>query len=191
MGLTLLALTLAPAAADLAEQGALAEAQQALLADQLQELRLQPLTQLPRMPARRQGAQSLQRSSADPYGVTSQHGPPPTAHSQHGHGQRLLLVQPLRLPQLQDLAVVQRVHSGLEQLQGGGFEGQGPGDLLPHHLQHLGWPRQHPQSGDAPGTRAQPRGPVITLSKSSWVARISFHVLFTSWMQMQKSSSKK
>jgi len=53
MGLTLLALTLAPAAADLAEQGALAEAQQALLADQLQELRLQPLTQLPRMPARR------------------------------------------------------------------------------------------------------------------------------------------
>lgn len=46
------ALTLAPAAADLAEQGALAEAQQALLADQLQELRLQPLTQLPGMPAR-------------------------------------------------------------------------------------------------------------------------------------------
>ena len=29
-----------------------------------------------------------------------------------------------------------------------------------------------------------------TLLKSSLVARISFHVLFSSWMQMQKNSSK-
>lgn len=59
-------------------------------------------------------------------------------YSQHRRSERLLLMQPLCLPQLQDLAVVQSVHFVFEELQGGGLSGQGPGDLLPHHLHHLG-----------------------------------------------------
>lgn len=47
------------------------------------------------------------------------------------------MVQPLRLPQLEDFAVVERVDFVLEQLQGRGLTGQSPGDLLPHHLHHL------------------------------------------------------
>lgn len=58
--------------------------------------------------------------------------------SQNGRSQSLLLVQPLRLPQFEDLAVVESVDFVLEQLQGGGLAGQRPGDLLPHHLHHLG-----------------------------------------------------
>ena len=46
-------------------------------------------------------------------------------------------MQTLRLPQLQDLTVVQGVDLVLEQFQGCGLTGQGPGDLLPHHLHHL------------------------------------------------------
>lgn len=148
------ALTLPAAAADLAEEGALAEVQQALLSDQLQQLRLQPLAQLPGVRTREEEHGSFTRRSLTT-SATSQHlslQPPalPTAHSQYRHSQRLLLVQSLCLPQLQDLAVVQCIHSGLEQLQGGGLEGQGPGDLLPHYLQHLQSPGCHPQSGDAP-----------------------------------------
>lgn len=48
-------------------------------------------------------------------------------------------MQPLRLPQLEDLAVVEGVDLVLEELQGRGLAGQGPGDLLPHHLHHLEW----------------------------------------------------
>ena len=50
-------------------------------------------------------------------------------------------MQPLRLPQFEDLAVVQGVDFVLEELQGGGLTGEGPGDLLPHHLHHLGTER--------------------------------------------------
>lgn len=46
-------------------------------------------------------------------------------------------MQPLRLPQFEDLAVVESVDFVLEQLQGGGLAGQRPGDLLSHHLHHL------------------------------------------------------
>lgn len=46
-------------------------------------------------------------------------------------------MQPLRLPQFEDLAVVECVDLVLEQLQGRGLTGQRPGDLLPHHLHHL------------------------------------------------------
>lgn len=69
---------------------------------------------------------------------TSRHvGTETTADSQDGRSQSLFLVQPLRLPQLEDLAVVERVDLVLEELQGRGLAGQGPGDLLPHHLHHL------------------------------------------------------
>lgn len=47
-------------------------------------------------------------------------------------------MQPLCLPQFKDLAVVESVDFVLEELQGGRLTGQGPGDLLPHHLHHLG-----------------------------------------------------
>lgn len=46
-------------------------------------------------------------------------------------------MQPLGLPQFEDLAVVQSVDFVLEELQGGGLGGQRPGDLFPHHLHHL------------------------------------------------------
>lgn len=57
--------------------------------------------------------------------------------SQHGRSQGLLLVQPLRLPQFEDFAVVESVDFVLEELQGRRLAGQRPGDLLPHHLHHL------------------------------------------------------
>lgn len=71
--------------------------------------------------------------------------------SQHGRSQRLLLVQSLRLPQLQDLAVVQSVHFVLEELQRGGLAGQRPGDLLPHHLHHLQTEKGQRSAGHASG----------------------------------------
>lgn len=46
-------------------------------------------------------------------------------------------MQPLRLPQFEDLAVVEGVDFVLEKLQRGGLAGQRPGDLLSHHLHHL------------------------------------------------------
>lgn len=46
-------------------------------------------------------------------------------------------MQPLRLPQFEDLTVVQGIDFVLEELQGGRLTGQRPGDLLPHHLHHL------------------------------------------------------
>lgn len=46
-------------------------------------------------------------------------------------------MQPLCLPQFEDLAVVQSVDFVLKELQGGGLGGQRPGDLFPHHLHHL------------------------------------------------------
>lgn len=47
-------------------------------------------------------------------------------------------MQPFCLPQFEDLAVVQSINFVLEELQGGRLTGQRPGDLLPHHLHHLG-----------------------------------------------------
>lgn len=47
-------------------------------------------------------------------------------------------MQPLCLPQFEDLAVVESINFVLEELQGGRLTGQRPGDLLPHHLHHLG-----------------------------------------------------
>lgn len=46
-------------------------------------------------------------------------------------------MQPFRLPQFEDLAVVESVNFVLEELQGGRLTRQSPGDLLPHHLHHL------------------------------------------------------
>lgn len=57
--------------------------------------------------------------------------------SQDGRSQSLLLVQPLRLPQFEDFAVVEGVDFVLEELQGRRLTGQRPGDLLSHHLHHL------------------------------------------------------
>lgn len=92
-------MTLAPSAADLAEECPLAEAEQTLLADQAHELWLQLLPQL-----------------------------------QNGRGQCAFLMQPLCLPQAQDLPVGERIHLGSEELQGAGLQGQRAGQLLPHHL---------------------------------------------------------
>lgn len=61
----MLAPTLPAAAADLTEDGSLAEVQQALLSDQLQELRLQLLPQFPEVKASRRGAQPFQQVLAD------------------------------------------------------------------------------------------------------------------------------
>lgn len=47
-------------------------------------------------------------------------------------------MQPFCLPQFEDLAVVESIDFVLEELQGGRLTGQSPGDLLPHHLHHLG-----------------------------------------------------
>lgn len=46
-------------------------------------------------------------------------------------------MQPLRLPQFEDLAVVEGVDFVLEEFQRGGLGGQRPGDLLSDHLHHL------------------------------------------------------
>lgn len=46
-------------------------------------------------------------------------------------------MQSFRLPQFEDLAVVESVNFVLEELQGGRLTRQSPGDLLPHHLHHL------------------------------------------------------
>jgi len=76
-------LTLPAAAADLAEEGALAEVQQALLLDQLQQLRLQPLTQLPGARASGRGARPLQQAPADLPGPDGMSPPSPlTARAQ-------------------------------------------------------------------------------------------------------------
>lgn len=47
-------------------------------------------------------------------------------------------MQPFSLPQFEDLTVVEGINFVLEELQGGRLAGQRPGDLLPHHLHHLG-----------------------------------------------------
>lgn len=67
-------------------------------------------------------------------------GPIPT-NSQNGRGQRAFLVQPLRLPQPQHLPVGEGIHLGSEELQGAGLQGQGAGQLFPHHLHDLGSPQ--------------------------------------------------
>lgn len=107
----------------------------------------------------------------------------PSGHSQYGRGQSALLMQPFSLPQPQHLPVCECVHLRSEELQGGRFQGQCTGQLLPHHLHDLG-PPQVQLCALTLGLPPIPP-PIPTLSKSSCVARISFQVLFSSWMATQ------
>lgn len=126
-------LTLPPAVPNLPEAAALTEPVQALLLDQLQDLRLDLLPQLP-------GCTCMGAKGGE--GTAKQVVTPPPAQRtwQHLHdwrGLEVILTHPLGLAQSQDLRVAQATQFALELIQRAGFGGQSSSDLLSDHLHDL------------------------------------------------------
>lgn len=145
------AATLAPAVAQFPEATSLTQPVEPLLLDELQDLGLNSLPQLAgaeRRTTRRirrggsfNAAQSRVRSSWQTAGEADRRVDGAckvaAAHSHDGRRLEVVLAHPFRLPQAQDLRVVEASQFVFQLVQGGRLHGQSPGDLLPDHLHHL------------------------------------------------------
>lgn len=127
-------LTLPSAIPNLPEAAALTESVQALLLDQLKDLGLDLLPQLPggdmhQREARVSGELLTERRAGVP--------PPPGLHLHNGWGLKVILAHPLGLAQSQNLRVAQATQFALELIQRAGLGGQSASDLLSDHLHNL------------------------------------------------------
>lgn len=130
-------LTLPSAIPDLPEAAALTEPVEALLLDQLKDLGLDLLPQLPGVDTRRSKEKVTAELLKEGRAGSVPAAPTPGWHSHDWRGLKVILTHPLGLAQPQDLRVAQAAQFALELIQGAGLGGQGTRDLLSDHLHDL------------------------------------------------------
>lgn len=122
---------------DLPEAAALTEPVEALLLDQLEDLGLDLLPQLPGVDAQQSKEKVTAELRKEGRAGSVPAAPAPGWHSHNRRGLKVILAHPLGLAQSQDLRVAQAAQFALELIQGAGLGGQSARDLLSDHLHDL------------------------------------------------------
>lgn len=111
-------------------------------------------------------------------------------NSHDGRRLKVVLAHALRLPQAQDLRVVEATQFVLQLVQGGRLHGQSSGDLLPDHLHHLVSSHAHTNAH----TRQRRRGGVwctliIFHGRSKWSFTIAAALVFQFYLHFRQQTS--
>lgn len=159
--------TLPSAIPNLPEAAALTEPVQALLLDQLKDLRLDLLPQLPGVDMHRGKEVTAKLWKKGRAGTAS-----PACHLHDWWGLEVVLAHPLGLAQPQNLRVAQAAQFALELIQRVGLRGQSARDLFSDNLHNLRGEEEGSHLAPAPRTDGLPLAPRLALARGPEHSRL-------------------